>query len=73
MLGTEAYGVKISGAGLGGSLIALVSNSRCGKATLEAGLKGGAKQGWVSRVSPGARIENVKDPCIQRIIKKHQI
>jgi galactokinase len=54
-----AYGVKISGAGLGGSLIALVRNSRVGRLVLNAGLSAGAKQGWISGVAPGARIERV--------------
>jgi galactokinase len=73
MLGAEAYGVKISGAGLGGSLIGLVSNNKSGQATLEAGLRGGAKEGWVSRVGTGAQIEDVKSRCIKGILKKHQI
>jgi galactokinase len=69
MLESEAYGVKISGAGLGGSLIALVGNKRLGKSTLEAGLRGGAEQGWVSSLGTGAHIERVKNPCIQSILK----
>jgi galactokinase len=73
MLGTEAHGVKISGAGLGGSLIALVGNKSRGQVTLEAGLKAGAKQGWVSSVGDGARIEDSKDRCVQSILKKHPI
>jgi len=52
-----AYGVKISGAGLGGSLITLVKDSEMGWKVIQAGLSAGAKQGWVSRVASGARIE----------------
>jgi galactokinase len=73
MIGAKAYGAKISGAGLGGSLIALVDNNEYGKTTLEAGLKEGAKQGWVSSIGPGARVENLEDRCIQGILRKHQI
>jgi len=51
-----AYGVKISGAGLGGSLIALVKDSSTGYKVLDAGLSAGAKQGWISKVAPGAKI-----------------
>lgn len=52
-----AYGVKISGAGVGGSLIALVKSFKEGRRVLEAGLGAGAKAGWVSKVSEGAKIE----------------
>jgi galactokinase len=52
-----AYGVKISGAGMGGSLIALVKDAYVGQRVLSAGLNAGAKQGWVSKVGNGARIE----------------
>jgi len=52
-----AYGAKISGAGLGGSLIALVQDSSMGHKVLDASLSAGAKQGWISKIAPGARIE----------------
>ncbi len=52
-----AYGVKMSGAGMGGSLIALVRNGHIGQKVLSAGLDAGAKQGWVSKVGNGAKIE----------------
>jgi galactokinase len=52
-----AYGVKISGAGLGGSLIALVKDFKTGWKVVRGGLSAGGKQGWVSEVAPGARIE----------------
>jgi galactokinase len=50
-----AYGTKISGAGMGGSLISLV-DPRNGKAILEAGISAGAKQGWISGIGEGAKI-----------------
>ncbi|MDH5390479.1 MAG: GHMP kinase [Candidatus Bathyarchaeota archaeon] len=55
-----AYGVKISGAGLGGSLIALVKDFSMGTEVLDASLSAGAKQGWISKVAPGAKIESCK-------------
>jgi galactokinase len=73
MLQVKTYGVKISGAGLGGSLIALVANRNEGQVALEAGLKAGARQGWVSNVGAGARIENVETSTVQSILKKHPI
>jgi len=53
-----AYGVKISGAGLGGSLIALVKDSRMGCEVLDASLSAGGKQGWISKAAPGAKIKS---------------
>jgi galactokinase len=70
MLDAEAYGAKISGAGLGGSLIALVENSETGQETLTAALEAGAKQGWVSSVGSGARIEKLNNDKVQRILGK---
>jgi len=52
-----AYGAKMSGAGLGGSLIALVKDFNIGRDVLDAGLSAGGKQGWISRVAPGAKME----------------
>jgi len=57
MLKAGAYGVKISGAGLGGALIALVDSEESGRKVLEAGLKAGAKKGWVAKVDEGVKIE----------------
>lgn len=71
MLGAGASGVKISGAGLGGSLIGLVESDEAGHKALDAALNAGAKQGWVSRVSVGARIENTGNGKIQEILKSH--
>lgn len=56
MLKAGAYGVKISGAGLGGALIALVDLAHA-EAVLEEGIKAGARRGWISRACPGATIE----------------
>ncbi len=58
MLEAGAYGVKISGAGLGGALIALV-DERNSKKVLSAGLDAGAVRGWISGVSPGASVERL--------------
>jgi len=52
-----AYGAKISGAGMGGSIIALVRDAETGHRVVEAGLSAGAKQGWTSTIGKGARIE----------------
>ena len=52
-----AYGAKISGAGLGGSLIALVKDFNTGREVLDAGLSAGGKQGWISKVAPGVKME----------------
>jgi len=50
-----ALGVKISGAGLGGSLIALVEDKPSAKKVLEAGIKGGARRGWIVEIDDGVR------------------
>ena len=56
MLEAGAYGAKISGAGLGGALIALVGEEE-GTRVAEAALKAGAKRAWVVAVDEGAREE----------------
>jgi galactokinase len=56
-LDAGAYGVKISGAGLGGSLVALVDSLESGQRIVEAAESAGAKQGWTSTVGQAARIE----------------
>ncbi len=53
MLDAGAYGVKISGAGLGGALISLVDIKNA-QQVLNAGLDAGAKRGWISPPAPGA-------------------
>ncbi len=50
-----AYGTKISGAGMGGSLISIVDPQKT-KTILEAGISAGAKQGWISGIGEEARI-----------------
>ena len=59
-LNAGAYGVKISGAGLGGSLVALVDSVEDGQEIVEAAMTAGAKQGWTSTVGEAARIERRK-------------
>jgi len=52
-----AHGAKISGAGMGGSIVALVENEELGKKVIEACLSAGAKNGWVSKIGEGVRVE----------------
>ncbi len=52
-----AYGAKISGAGMGGSVIALVRDAEAGRKVVEECLAVGAKKGWISRVGEGVRVE----------------
>lgn len=61
-LDAGAYGVKISGAGLGGSLVALVDSMESGQRIVEAAESAGAKQGWTSTVGQAARIERGRTP-----------
>ena len=61
-LDAGAYGVKISGAGLGGSLVALVDSMESGQRIVEAAGSAGAKQGWTSTVGQAARIERGRTP-----------
>jgi galactokinase len=51
-----AYGAKISGAGMGGSIIALVKDEETGKRVVNACQSVGAENGWVSRVAEGVRV-----------------
>jgi len=53
-----AYGAKISGAGMGGSIIALVKDEEQGRKVVEAGLAVDAKNGWVSKVGEGVNVES---------------
>lgn len=55
MIEAGALGVKISGAGMGGSLIALVKNFDHGKRVLEYALRAGAVNGWVLELDEGVR------------------
>jgi len=60
-LEAEAYGAKISGAGKGGSVIALVKDEKSGRKVVDACLLVGAKNGWVSKVGEGVKVESVAD------------
>jgi len=52
-----AFGAKISGAGMGGSIVALVENEESGRKVIESCLSAGARNGWVSKIGEGARVE----------------
>ncbi len=54
-LSAGALGVKISGAGLGGSLIALAPSKDIAERVLKAGIEAGAKRGWVVNIDVGLR------------------
>jgi galactokinase len=56
-LNAGAYGAKISGAGMGGSIIALVKNMEHGRKIVDSCLGIGAKNGWVSKVGEGVKVE----------------
>ncbi len=53
-----ALGVKISGAGLGGSLIALTENKSIAERVLKVGIKAGAKRGWIVNIDVGLKRES---------------
>lgn len=57
MLEAGAYGVKISGAGLGGSVIGIVDKKDIGKKVLKAGVKAGGLRGWISTIGEGVKVE----------------
>jgi len=57
-----AYGAKISGAGKGGSVIALVKDDKLGRRVVDACLSVGAKKGWVSGVGEGVKVEASDEP-----------
>jgi galactokinase len=56
-LNAGAYGAKISGAGMGGSIVALVKNMEHGRKVVDSCLGAGAKNGWVSKVGEGVKVE----------------
>lgn len=56
-LGAGALGVKLSGAGLGGSLTALAKDLDSAKNILKEGLENGARRGWIVGVDTGLRRE----------------
>jgi len=57
MLEAGACGVKISGAGLGGSIIGIVDKIDIGEKVLKAGLERGGMRGWVSTIGEGVKVE----------------
>jgi galactokinase len=57
VLNEGAYGAKISGAGLGGSVIALIQEEKIGQEIINSCLSIGAKDGWISKVGDGVRVE----------------
>ncbi len=52
-----AYGAKISGSGMGGSIIALVKNKHHGQKIVEACSLESAKKGWISKIGKGVKVE----------------
>jgi galactokinase len=56
-LSAGAYGAKLSGAGMGGSIIALVKDEEVGRRVIESCISAGARNGWVSGVGDGVRVE----------------
>ncbi|MCD6088747.1 GHMP kinase, partial [Candidatus Bathyarchaeota archaeon] len=56
-LNAGAYGAKLSGAGMGGSIIALVRDEKVGRRVIEECIKAGAKEGWISEIGEGVRME----------------
>ncbi len=57
MLENGALGVKISGAGLGGCLIALCRDAESSRSALEAALAAGAVKGWRLRIDSGSTLD----------------
>ncbi len=57
MLEAGAYGVKISGAGLGGAIIGIVDNVNVGEKVFKAGIENGGVRGWVSFIGEGVKVE----------------
>ncbi len=55
-----AYGAKISGAGMGGSIIALIKDENVGRRVVDVCLSSGAKNGWISKIGNGVRIEKTQ-------------
>jgi len=52
-----AYGVKLSGAGLGGCLIALTKSKKEASKVLKDVLATGAPNGWICKIAEGARMD----------------
>jgi len=53
MEASGAIGVKISGSGMGGSLIGLLPPGTNGKIVIDSALASGAKAGWITRIAGG--------------------
>ncbi|MEM0482693.1 MAG: GHMP kinase, partial [Nitrososphaerota archaeon] len=60
MLVNGALGVKISGAGLGGCLIALCRDAESSRSALEAALAAGAVRGWRLRIDIGSALDYIE-------------
>ena len=56
-LDAGAYGSKISGAGMGGSIIALVKDEKQAKDVINNCLSIGARKGWSSKIGEGVKVE----------------
>ncbi len=56
-LAAGALGVKLSGAGLGGSLTALAKDLKDAENVLRKGLEYGARRGWIVKIDTGLRRE----------------
>ena len=52
-----AFGAKISGAGMGGSIVALVKDMETGRRVIDACKSVGARDGWVSTVAEGVIVQ----------------
>jgi galactokinase len=53
-----AYGAKLSGAGLGGAVIALIPSTSVGELIVREAVKRGlATRGWVVEVDDGLRVD----------------
>jgi len=57
MLESGALGVKISGAGMGGCLIALCRDEESSRRVLEAALGAGAVRGWMLKIDRGSSLD----------------
>ncbi|MEM2639157.1 MAG: GHMP kinase, partial [Candidatus Bathyarchaeia archaeon] len=56
-LNAGAYGAKLSGAGMGGSIIALVKDREVGERVVKECVSVGARNGWFSEIGEGVRVE----------------
>jgi len=56
-ISTGAYGAKISGARMGGSIIALVKDEETGRKVVDACKAVGAENGWTSKIGEDAKVQ----------------